>query len=135
MDSTEIRKNLQKADSYSRIILNELKTLSIHSKLVLCACIRLIPRDSNAKVTPVDVFTEYKKVAARFSINWLSASKVTEHIKELEMLGFLKCAYPRRGQGRQIKYVRILEPTEIPEYVEVLREDFGKNMEQSHSKD
>ena len=107
---------------HSEIILNELRTLPIHSKLVLCACIRLFSKD---KVTPTEVFTEYKKLAARYNVNWLSVSKVTEHIKELEMLGFLKCTYPRRGRGRQIRYIHILEPDEIPRYVEVLREDLG----------
>ena len=74
----------------------------------------------------MDVFTEYKKLAARYSVNWLSAGKVTEHIKELEMLGFFQCTYPRMGQKHQIRYVLIPEPDEIPRYVEVLREDFGK---------
>ena len=73
----------------------------------------------------MDVFTEYKKLAIKYNINWLSAGKVTEHIKELEMLGFLKCTYPRMGR-HQIRYVLIPEPDEIPRYVEVLREDFGK---------
>lgn len=103
---------------HSEIILNELRT-----KLILCACIRLFSKD---KVTPMDVFTEYKKLAAKYNVDWLSAGKVTEHIKELEMLGFLKCTYPRRGQKHQIRYVLIPEPDEIPRYVEVLWEDFGK---------
>ncbi len=77
---------------------SELRTLSLHAKLVLCA---------------------------RYNVNWLSACKVTEHIKELEMLGFLKRTYSRRGQGRQIRYIHILEPDEIPRYVELLREDLG----------
>lgn len=107
---------------HSEIILNELRTLPFHSKLILCACIRLFFKD---KVTPMDVFTEYKKLAVKYNVNWLSADKVTEHIKELEMLGFLKCTYPRMGQRHQIRYVLIPEPDEIPRYVEVLREDFG----------
>ncbi len=113
----------------SDIILKELKALSIHSRLVLCACIRSLSRDSNAKVTPNDVFTEYKKLAARFNINWVSIGKVTEHIKELEMLGILKCSYPRRGKGHQIKYIHIPEPEEIPRYVEVLQENLKKDMQ------
>ena len=110
---------------HSEIILNELRTLPIHSKLVLCACIRLFSKDSSAKVTPMNVFTEYKKLAAKYNVNWLSAGKVTEYIKELEMLGFLKCTYPRMGRY-QIRYVLIPEPDEIPRYFEVLRGDFGK---------
>ncbi len=73
----------------------------------------------------MDVFTESKKLAARYSVNWLSAGKVTEHIQELEMLGFLKCTYPLMSQRHQIRYVHILEPDEIPGYSEVLREDLG----------
>ncbi len=115
--------NPQGVVPHSEIILNELRTLSLHAKLVLCACIRLFAKD---KVTPMDVFTEYKKLAARYSVNWLSAGKVTELIKQLEMLGFLKCTYPRRGQGHQIRYVLIPEPDEIPRYIAVLREELGK---------
>lgn len=122
--NTEDMQNPHGAVSHSEIMLNELITLSFHSKLVLCACIRLFSKD---KVTPMDVFIEYRKLAAKYSVNWLSAGKVTEHIKELEMLGFLKCTYPRMGQRHQIKYVLIPEPDEIPRYVEVLRQDFGKD--------
>lgn len=110
---------------HSEIILNELRTLSLHAKLILCASICLFSKESSAKVTPMNVFTEYKKLAAKYNVNWLSIGKVTEHIKELEMLGFLKCTYPRMGR-HQIRYVLIPEPDEIPRYVEVLREDFGK---------
>ncbi len=123
--NTEDMQNAEGALPHSEIILNELRTLSLHAKLVLCACIRLFSKDKYVKVTPMDVFTEYKELAAKYSINWMSVSKVTEHIKELEMLGFLKCTYPRWGQAYQIRYVHILEPDEIPGYVEVLREDLG----------
>ncbi|OGM11682.1 hypothetical protein A2Z22_02010 [Candidatus Woesebacteria bacterium RBG_16_34_12] len=123
--NTEDMQNPEGAVLHSEIILNELRTLSLHDKLVLCACIRLFSKDKYVRVTPMDVFTEYKKLTAKYSINWLSLSKVTEHIKELEMLGFLKCTYPSWGQGHQIRYVQILEPDEIPGYVEVLREDLG----------
>ncbi|MCJ7817081.1 MAG: hypothetical protein MUP55_04455 [Candidatus Aenigmarchaeota archaeon] len=121
-ENNEDIQNPQGSVPHSEIILNELRTLPIHSKLVLCACIRLF---SKYKITPIDVFTEYKKLAIKYNINWLSAGKVTEHIKELEMLGFLKCTYPRMGR-HQIRYVLIPEPDEIPRYVEVLRESLGK---------
>jgi Cdc6-like AAA superfamily ATPase len=118
--------NYRGAVPHSEIILNELRTLSLHAKLVLCACILLFSKD---KVTPIDVFTEYKKLAAKYNINWLSAGKVTEHIKELEMLGFLKCTYPRRGKKHQIRYILIPEPDEIPRYVALLKEELGKGMQ------
>ncbi|HWR26652.1 MAG TPA: hypothetical protein VN316_02120 [candidate division Zixibacteria bacterium] len=123
--NTEDMQNPEGALPHSEIILNELRILSLHAKLVLCACLHLFSKDKYVKVTPMDVFTEYKELAAKYSINWLSVSKVTEHIKELEILGFLKCTYPRWGQGHQIRYVHIHEPDEIPGYVEVLREDLG----------
>jgi Cdc6-like AAA superfamily ATPase len=74
-----------------------------------------------------DVFAKYKQLTARFNINWLSLSKVTEHIKELKMLGFLKCTYPPKGHGHQIRYVHIFEPVEIPRYTAVLQEDLRKD--------
>ncbi len=110
----------------SDIIINQLKTLPLHSRLVLCACIRLLSNNNDAKIAVTDVFTKYKQLTARFNINWLSLSKVTEHIKELEMLGFLKCTYPPKGQGHQIRYVHIFEPAEIPRYVSILQEELEK---------
>jgi cell division control protein 6 len=111
----------------SDIIINLLKTLPLHSRLVLCACIRLLSNDNDAKITVTDVFTKYKQLTDRFNINWLSLGKVTEHIKELEMLGFLKCTYPQKGHAHQIKYIHIFEPDEIPEYVSVLQEELRKD--------
>jgi Cdc6-like AAA superfamily ATPase len=125
-NNTQDMQNPKVAVPHSEIILNELRTLSLHAKLVLCASIRLFSKDKYVKVTPMDVFTEYKKLAAKYNVDWLSAGKVTEHIKELEMLGFLKCTYPRMGQRHQIRYVLIPELDEIPRYVEILREDFGR---------
>ncbi len=77
---------------------SQLKTLPLHSKLILCACIKLLNRDEkNIEVTVEDVFKKYKKLATGLNISWISQSKVSEHIKELEMLRFLKCTHPRRG--------------------------------------
>jgi len=108
-------------------MISLLKTLPLHSRLVLCACIRLLSSDNDAKITVTDVFTKYKQLTARFNINWLSLGKVTGHIKELEMLGFLKCTYPQKGHARQIRYIHIFEPDEIPEYVSVLQEELRKD--------
>ncbi|NJD76437.1 MAG: hypothetical protein FIB08_04985 [Candidatus Methanoperedens sp.] len=110
----------------SNIIINLLKTLPLHSRLVLCACIRLLSSDNDARITVTDVFIKYKQLTARFNINWVSLGKVTEHIKELEMLGFLKCTYPQKGHTHQIRYIHIFVPAEIPKYVSVLQEELGK---------
>jgi Cdc6-like AAA superfamily ATPase len=110
----------------SDIVIDQLKTLSLQSRLVLCACIRLLSSDNDAKITVTDVFTEFKQLTARFNINWISLSKVTEYMKELEMLGFLKCIYPQKGHVHQIRYVYTFEPAEIPRYISVLQEDLRK---------
>ncbi len=107
-------------------IINLLKTLPLHPRLVLCACIRLLSSDNDARITVADVFKKYKQLTPRFNINWQSLGKVTEHIKELEMLGFLKCTYPQKGHTHQIKYIHIFESAEIPKYVSVLQEELGK---------
>jgi Cdc6-like AAA superfamily ATPase len=114
------------ARSNSDRIISQLRTQPLHSKLVLCACIRLFSNDNEAKITVTDVFAKYKQLTARFNINWLSLSKVTEYIKELEMLGFLKCTYPQKGHAHQIRYIHIFEPAEIPRYISVLQEELAK---------
>ncbi len=84
----------QGAEPETDIIISQLRTLPLHSKLVLCACIKLFSND--AKITVTDVFVKYKQLTARFNINWVSLGKVIEHIKELEMLGFLNAHTHRR---------------------------------------
>ena len=65
------------------------------------------------------------KISNDLKISWLSMNRVTEMIKELETYGFLKCKYARKGLG-QIKYVDIFQPSEIPRYVSVLREELHR---------
>ncbi len=79
----------------------------------------------------MDVFAKYKQLTAKFNVSWISLSKVIEHIKEFEMLGFLKCKYPPKGR-REIKYINIFEPVEILKYVSILKNDMG-NKTQSDS--
>lgn len=112
--------------SHSGLMLDVLKTLPIHIKLILYALLRLYDRDKkNAKITVADVFLEYQKLADESNIGGLSSSQVTDKIRELVMLGFLKCKYVRKGSGR-IKYVLIDQPDEIPKYISVLQEELGK---------
>ncbi|PWB50070.1 MAG: hypothetical protein C3F06_13295 [Candidatus Methanoperedenaceae archaeon] len=110
---------------HSDLMLDVLKTLPIHVKLIFYALLRLHDRDrKNAKITVADVVLEYQKLADESNISGLSTSQVTDKIRELVMLGFLKCKYVRKGSGR-IKYVHV-EPDEIPKYISVLQEELGK---------
>lgn len=112
--------------SHSDLMLDVLKTLPIHIKLILYALLRLHERDrKNTKITVADVVLEYKNLADESNISGLSTSQVTDKIRELVMLGFLKCKYVRKGSGR-IKYVHIYDPDEITKYISVLQEELGK---------
>lgn len=111
--------------SHSDLILDVLKTLPIHIKLILYACLRLHDRDrKNVRITVDDVVFEYQRLANESSINSLYINQVSEKIKELEMLGFLKCRYIRKGSG--IKFISIYQPAEIPKFISVLKEELRK---------
>ncbi len=117
----------QSAKPRSEIITDQIKTLPLHIKLVLYACIRLLDQDKkDIKVTIRDVFEEYEKLTAEVNIYCLPMGNVVNFIKELELLGFLKCAYLRKVPGR-IRYIRMFEQTEIPKYACILQEDLEKN--------
>jgi Cdc6-like AAA superfamily ATPase len=106
--------------SHSDLMLDVLKTLPIHIKLILYAILRLHDRDKkNVKITVNDVVLEYQRLADELNISSLSPSQVTDKISELVMLGFLKSKYVRKGSGR-IKYIFIYQPDEIPKYISVL---------------
>ena len=104
--------------SHSDLMLDVLKTLPIHIKLILYAILRLHDK-KNVKITVNDVVLEYQRLADEINISSLSPGQVTDKISELVMLGFLKSKYVRKGSGR-IKYIHIYQPEEIPKYISVL---------------
>jgi Cdc6-like AAA superfamily ATPase len=117
----------QFSEPRSVIITNQIRTLPLHLKLTLYACIRLLDKDKkDIKVTAGNVFDEYEKLTAEVNTYSLSIGNVINYIKELELLGFLKCTYIRKVSGR-IGYIRMLDPAEIPKYVSILKEDLVRN--------
>ncbi len=124
-DSQERRIYYAVSDT-KQMVFDQLTTLPLHFKLVLYACLSLLAQDKkDIKITAADVFLEYKKLATELNIECLSISRVKEIIKELEMLGFLKCKYVRKDR-REIKNVQILAATEMPKYISVLQEELRK---------
>lgn len=106
----------------SVIITNQIRTLPLHLKLTLYACIRLLDTDKKEiKVTSDEVFYEYEKLTSQVNTYSLSIGNIINYIKELELLGFLKCTYCK-VPGR-VRYIRIYDPAQIPEYVSILKED------------
>ncbi len=111
----------------SVMIADQIRTLPFHIKIALYACIRLFDTNKkDIKVTVRDVFEEYEKVAAEVNTYSLSAGTVNNYIKELELLGFLKCTYIRKDVGR-IRYIRMRDRTEIPRYVSILKESLERD--------
>ncbi len=111
----------------SELIIDQVPTLPLHFKLVLYACVSLISQNrKDEKVALTDVFLEYRKLAADLNIDWLSMSRINELARELEMLGFLKCSYTRKRNGR-VKYVRFFEPAQIPKCTSILKDGLGKS--------
>ncbi len=111
----------------SVMIADQIRTLPFHIKITLYACIRLFDTNKkDIKVTVRDVFEEYEKVTAEVNTYSLSAGTVNNYIKELELLGFLKCTYIRKDVGR-IKYIRMRDRAEIPRYVPILKESLDRD--------
>ena len=123
IEDTQKKENDYALKSNIDLIFNLVKTLPLHFKLVLYAYIKIYNiNKKNTKITVEDVFVEYQRLTNDLKIDWLSMSRVTEMIKELETYGFLKCKYIRKGSG-QIKHIDIYQPAEIPRYISVLKED------------
>jgi Cdc6-like AAA superfamily ATPase len=111
----------------SFIITNQIRTLPLHLKLTLYACIRLHEKDKkDKKVTARDVFDEYKKLTAEVNTYSLSIGNIINYIKELELLGFLKCTYICKVMG-QIRYIHMSDTAQIPKYVSLLKEDLDRD--------
>ena len=111
---------------HSELIIDQIPTLPLHFKLVLYACVSVIGQNKrNTKAVLTDVFIEYRRLADEMNIDWLSMNRINEIAKELEMLGFLLCSYISKRDGR-VKYVRFLEPAQIPRYTSMLKEELRK---------
>jgi Cdc6-like AAA superfamily ATPase len=127
--STEDTQDLQVYNTikpHSELITEQIYTLPLHFKLVLSACTILLGQnEKNIKVALEDVFSEYRELATELNIDWLSMNRINDLAKELEMLGFLKCTYTRKRDGR-VRYVRFFEPAQIPKYASILQEELGK---------
>jgi signal recognition particle subunit SEC65 len=67
---------------------------------------------------------EYRRLTDELNITSPSMSRINELARELETLGFLKCTYPRKRDGR-VGYVRIFEPAEMPRYASILKDELG----------
>ncbi len=87
--------------STKQMIFDQIKTLPLQFKLVLYAFLTALSQDKkNIKVTVADVFLEFKKIATGLKIERLSPGRVSDLVKELEMLGFLNANMFVRPGGR-----------------------------------
>ena len=93
--------------SHSELVLEVIRSLPIHFKLILYACLTLYnQKKKNERVKLCDVFFEYKKLTTELNFTCMSPNQVADKIREFNMLGLLKNKYVRKGSG-QIKYIDI----------------------------
>lgn len=111
-------------DSQDELVTDVIKTLPIHFKLVLYACFNL-HQLKKKKITVADVFSDYQTLTNELEISNLTMKQVIDKIQQFDMLGLLKCKYVRKGSG-QIKYIDVKQPTEIPRYISVLKDEIEK---------
>lgn len=118
--------------SHSEVVLELIRSLPIHFKLILYACLTLYSqKKKNEKVKLGDVFFEYQRLTTELNFTCMSPNQVADKIREFDMLGLLKNKYVRKGSG-QIKYIDI-NPNHQSQYlthISVLQEEI-KNIKPS----
>jgi Cdc6-like AAA superfamily ATPase len=93
--------------SHSEVVLEVIRSLPIHFKLILYACLTLYSqKKKNERVKLYDVFFEYQRLTTELNFTCMSPNQVADKIREFDMLGLLKNKYIRKGSG-QIKYIDI----------------------------
>ena len=93
--------------SHSEVVLEVIRSLPIHFKLILYACLTLYnQKKKNERVKLYDVFFEYQRLTTELNFTCMSPNQVADKIREFDMLGLLKNKYIRKGSG-QIKYIDI----------------------------
>jgi Cdc6-like AAA superfamily ATPase len=118
--------------SHSEVVLEVIKSLPIHFKLILYSCLTLYnQKKKSERVKLYDVFFEYQRLTTELNFTCMSPNQVADKIREFDMLGLLKNKYVRKGSG-QIKYIDINpnHQSQFLTHISVLQEEI-KNIKPS----
>ncbi len=125
-NNPEDRQEINTVKPLPELITDQIPTLPLQFKLVLNACVSLLGQnEKNTKVALKDVFIEYGRLATEHNIDWITTGRLNELARELEMIGFLKCSYTRKREGR-VMYIRFFDPSLIPKCATMLKEGLEK---------
>lgn len=111
--------------SHSEFVIEVIRSLPLHFKLILYACLKLYnQKKKNEKVKLDDVIFEYQRLTVELNLTCLSENQVADKVREFEMTGFLRNKYVRKGSG-QIKYINVNIDylPEISRHISVLQEE------------
>lgn len=126
------RKSYTPPATHDEIVLEVIRSLPIHFKLILYACLTLYnQKKKNDRVKLCDVFYEYQRLTTELNFTCMSTNQVADKIREFDMLGLLKNKYVRKGSG-QIKYIEINPSlqSQFLTHISVLQEEI-KNIKPS----
>ena len=118
--------------SHSEVVLEVIRSLPIHFKLILYSCFTLYnQKKKNERIKLYDVFIEYQRLTTELNFTCMSPNQVADKIREFDMLGLLKNKYVRKGSG-QIKYIDINpnNQSQLLTHISVLKEEI-KNIKPS----
>lgn len=112
---TDIVKQSHVQESQDKIeldrIVEAIRTLPTHSKLILLAIIKL-HQDGETDVSTGEVFNVYKQLCYRIDVDKLTQRRVTDLIGELDMLGIVNAVVVSKGRYGRSKEISLSVPPE-----------------------
>ncbi len=94
----EIEKNL---------VIDAIRSMPFHVKLVLLSIMILNKRGDHARVTTGEIFNKYKELCRNLGVGEVTQRRVSEIISELDMLGIINARIVSFGRYGRTKIIRL----------------------------
>ena len=94
----EIEKNL---------VIDAIRSMPFHVKLVLLSIMILNKREDHARVTTGEIFNKYKELCRNLGVGEVTQRRVSEIISELDMLGIINARIVSFGRYGRTKIIRL----------------------------
>jgi cell division control protein 6 len=103
-------------------VVEEIKTLSLQSKIVLSSVLHLGQGKNKRSFSSGEVYTMYQRLCNRLGVDALTQRRVTDFVSELEILGLINAVIVNKGRYGRTKAISLSVPAECIQ--PVLFEDY-----------
>ena len=89
------------------LVIDVIKSMPLHVKLVLLAVYELENKGSYKTITTGEIYNQYKKLCIKVGVNEVTQRRVSEILNELDMLGIINAKVVSMGRYGRTKVIKL----------------------------